>query len=170
MMQHLERLDGLVEFLRTPALTLIQRCEQRLGRKLMVVCGWRSMQEQLLNYQKGRTFNRESGVWEVTDKALVVTKALPGTSAHNVITKQGGRAAMAMDVIPLLDNGDPDWDVDERFWESLYELSWKVGLDPLGDAIGSYLAGDSGHLEEPAWKLKLDGLGLLLPAPDHVTA
>lgn len=165
MNQHLERLDGLASFLRAPALTLIERCEAKLKRTLLVVSGWRSMQEQLLNYQKGRTFNREAGVWDVTDQVAVVTKALPGTSPHNVISKQGEAASMALDVIPLLDTGAPDWAVGERFWESLYELAWKVGLDPLGDPVGSYLAGDLGHFEEPGYKLKLDGLGLLLPSP-----
>lgn len=70
---------------------------------------------------------------------------------------------MALDVIPLWTDGTPDWEVDDRFWDSLYELAWKMGLDPLGDPIGSYLAGDKGHLEEPAWKLKLEGLGLIQP-------
>ena len=164
MDQRLDRLDGLHGCIRQPAMLLIERCTIKLNRKLLVVSGWRSIQEQALNYQKGRTFNRATGEWDVTDKKGIVTDKKPGLSAHNVITRQGERASMALDVIPLTEDGKADWEVDDDFWDKLYELAWKVGLDPLGDPIGSYLAGDKGHFEEPAWKLKLEGLGLIQPA------
>ncbi len=48
MNQRLDRIDGLAPMLRQPALKLIERCEQKLGRKLFVVYGWRSVQEQAL--------------------------------------------------------------------------------------------------------------------------
>jgi hypothetical protein len=161
--QKLERLDGLAPFLQDPARELIARCERDLHRTLMVVSGWRSVQEQLLTYQKGRTLNRETGLWTITDQAQVVTRSTPGTSAHNVITTKGDRAAMALDVIPLLSDGTADWTVGLDFWDRLYELSWKCGLDPLGDLTGAYLKGDLGHFEEPAWRLKITGLSCLLP-------
>ena len=164
MAQRLDRLDGLHGCIRQPAMLLIERCATKLNRKLLVVSGWRSIQEQALNYQKGRTFNRATGEWDVTDKKGIVTDKKPGLSAHNVITRQGERASMALDVIPLTEDGKADWEVDDDFWDKLYELAWKVGLDPLGDPIGSYLAGDKGHFEEPAFKLKLEGLGLIQPA------
>lgn len=159
--QHLERLSGLHGCIHRPALLLIERCAFSLNRKLLVVQGWRSIQEQMLIYQKGRTLNRDTGEWEITGD--IVTRAKPGLSAHNVITRQGERASMALDVIPLTADGRSDWEVNDNFWDKLYELAWKVGLDPLGDPIGSYLAGDKGHFEEPAWKLKLDGLNLIQP-------
>ena len=168
MNQQLHRLNGLHPMLRDPALTLVERCEAKLKRRLFIVHGWRSLPEQLAIYAKGRTFNRETQEWDVTDAAAIVTKARPGTSAHNVITPAGAPAAMALDVIPFAADGSLDWDVELTFWDDLYELAWKVGLDPLGDPIGSHLAGDRGHFEEPAWKHKLDGLGLLLPAADVV--
>lgn len=163
MNQHLERLDGLAPVIRQPALELIQRCQRKLGRTLLVVSGWRSMQEQTLHYQKGRVFVRETGEWEIADQSAMVTKSKPGLSAHNVITRTGERASLALDVIPLLANGQPDWNVDLQFWDALYELAWRVGLDPLGDAVGNYLPGDRGHFEEPGFRLKMDGLGLMLP-------
>lgn len=163
MNQHLDRLDGLHGCIQRPAALLIERCEAVLKRKLMVVHGWRAVAEQALIYQKGRTFNRETGEWEITEPALVVTNAKPGLSAHNVITRTGETAALGLDVIPLDANGQPEWDVDENFWDKLYEIAWKCGLDPLGDPIGSYLASDKGHFEEPCWKLKLDGLKLIQP-------
>ena len=169
MNQHLERLDGLASVIRQPMLRLIELCDQKLGRKLMIVYGWRSVQEQALLYQKGRTINRETGEWDISDAALVVTKAKPGTTAHNVITTSGDRAAVAADLIPLKADGTAEWDVDEDFWDKVYKLAWKVGLDPLGDPIGSYLAGDRGHFEEPGWKWKLDGLGLMLPVSPLTT-
>jgi hypothetical protein len=130
----------------------------------MVVNGYRSLDEQALIYQKGRTLNRTTGIWEITDAAQVVTRAKPGTSAHNIVrVTTGAPASMALDVIPLNEDGTPDWDVGPDFWDDLYEISWKVGLDPLGDPIGSYLAGDNGHFEEPCWKLKIDALGLMFP-------
>lgn len=168
MNQRLERLDSLAPFLREPARELLARCEQKLKRRLLVVWGWRSLPEQQRIYQEGRTFDRESGVWIVTDPAAVKTKSRPGGSAHNVITQNGSPAACGLDVIPFDAQGRPDWDVELRFWDDLYEIAWKVGLDPLGDPTGAYLKGDLGHFEEPAWKLKLDGLGLLLPV-DPVT-
>jgi hypothetical protein len=163
MNQHLERLDGLAPFLHKPALRLIERSEKQLGRKLLVVRTWSSVQEQMLKYQQGRMLNREMDVWEVTDQRLVITDAKPGMSGHNVITKTGGRAAVCLDVIPLRPDGTAEWDVDGAFWDKLWEIGWKVGLDPLGDQIGSYLAGDNGHFEEPGYTWKLDGLGLMLP-------
>ena len=164
MNQHFERLDGLATFVRPVAFELLARCEATLRRTLMVVHGARSMQEQALLYQIGRAMNRETGEWEVTDADVVVTNSKPGQTAHNVITRDGHTASVALDVIPLNDDGTADWDVDRRFWDRLYEISWKVGLDPLGDQIGSYLKRDLGHFEEPAWRLKLQGFGLILPS------
>lgn len=163
MNQRLDRIDGCHPIIKQSVLELVKRCEQQLKRTLFIVWGFRSVQEQMLLYQKGRAFNCETGIWEIDDPKLIVTKAMPGTSAHNVITLSGGRAAMGVDVIPLLSDGSADWKVDDEFWDRLYEIAWKVGLDPLGDPIGSYLAGDKGHFEEPCWELKLDGLGCYLP-------
>ena len=163
MNQHLDRLDGLAPFLRTPVLTLLQRCQTKLGRTLLVVYGWRSVQEQALLYQKGRRMDRETGDWVVMDASLVVTHAKPGTTAHNVITLTGARASCAVDLIPLNADGTAQWDVDMDFWDNLYEMAWRCGLDPLGDPIGSYLPADRGHFEEPAWALKLEGLALMQP-------
>lgn len=164
MNQHLERLNGLAGFLQPVVLELLTRCERDLKRRLMVVRGWSSYAEQLGKYAQGRTFDRESGEWVVSDAAQVVTRAKPGMSAHNVVV-QGtmAKAAVGVDLIPLLPNGQPDWQVSMAFWEALYPLAWKVGLDPLGDQIGAYLQGDLGHFQEPGFTLKLNGLGLMFP-------
>ena len=154
-------------FLRQPISHLFELCESKLKRTLLLVHGFRSVQEQMLIYQKGRTYNRESGVWEVTSKGEVVSNAKPGQSAHNVVTKLDGKpAALAVDVIPFTADGGLNWNPPESFWDSLYELAWKVGLDPLGDPIGAYLPGDAGHLEEPGWRYKLADMGLILPTSE----
>lgn len=163
MNQRLDRLDGCHPIIKQPVLQLVEWCEQKLKRKLFIVFGYRSVQEQLLQYQKGRAINRETGVWEVADASAIVTKAMPGLSAHNVVMTSGSPASMAVDLIPLKADGSADWQVNNHFWEQLYDLAWDVGLDPLGDPIGSYLAGDMGHFEEPAWKLKLEALGCYQP-------
>lgn len=163
MNQHLERLDTLAPMLREPARALLAAVDKKLMRTLLVVYSFRSMDEQALLYQKGRTLNRESGLWEVSDAGLVVTQALPGTSAHNVVAADGSPASMALDVIPVHLDGTPDWNVGDTFWTLLYAMAWRYGFDPLGDPLGAYLKGDKGHLEEPNWKGKLSGLGLVRP-------
>lgn len=163
MNQRLDRVNGCHPVVVASVLKLVERCERQIGRKLLIVHGYRSLQEQLLIYQKGRAYNRELNLWEVADKKSVVTNSLPGRSAHNVVTVAGVPASMAVDVIPLKADGQPEWDVNGHFWEQLYDLAWDVGLDPMGDPIGSYLAGDMGHFEEPGWLLKLDGLGCQQP-------
>ena len=163
MNQHLERLDELALLIQRPAKEFILRCEKQLGRVLLITNGWRSVADQRLLYQKGRTLNTQTSVWEITDPSQVVTRAKPGLSAHNVITKAGAPSSMALDVIPYKENGIIDWNIGNEFWDEIYKIAWQVGLDPLGDPIGSYLAGDKGHFEEPAWLLKLEGLGLVQP-------
>jgi hypothetical protein len=167
--QHLDRLDDLAPFLQPPARQFVRLCQARLGRTLLIVSGWRSVQEQRLNYQKGRAMNRETNDWDVIDAALVVTHAPPGLSAHNIVTVAGLPAALAFDCIPLREDGQPDWTVSMKFWHALYPIAWLCGLDPLGDAIGAHLAGDLGHFEEPGWREKVAGLGLVRPVDPLVT-
>lgn len=167
MNSRLDRLEGVAEFLRQAVIRLFELSEEKLKTRLLLVHGFRSSQEQMLLYQKGRTYNREEGIWVVTSKGEIVTNAKPGRSAHNVIKKLDGRAAaVGVDVAPFTKDGGVNWSPPDAYWDDLYELAWKVGLDPLGDPTGSYTAWDKGHFEEPAWKLKLEGLGLLLPASD----
>lgn len=164
--QHLERLELVSPIIRQPVQRLFDLCEEKLKRKLLLVTGFRSVNEQLLKYAQGRTFNRESGDWEVTNAKEVITNAKPGRSAHNLVTQAGVPASLAVDVIPFDGRGYVDWTPGETFWEALYEIAWKVGLDPLGDPIGAYLAGDMGHFEEPGYTYKLDGLGLVQPTSE----
>lgn len=164
---HHERLDGVSPVIRGAVMRLCDLSELKLKRPLLIVHGWRSVAQQVAIYQQGRAINRETGEWDIVDARAVRTNAKPGTSAHNVVTKREGQpAALGVDVIPITPAGLPDWGVSEAFWDDLYDLAWKCGLDPLGDTIGAYLAGDMGHVEEPGWRLKLAGLGLVLPVSE----
>lgn len=155
MNQHLEKLVHLAPVIQTSAREMIRRCERDLKRTLLVVRTWASYEEQLKIYAQGR-HKDATGKWAVLDPTRIVSNAAPGQSAHNVIDQLHMPAALALDVIPLLPDGTPDWKVGLAFWQSLYKIAWKCGLDPLGDQVGAYLAGDLGHFEEPSWKLKLE--------------
>ena len=164
---HQERLDGVSPIIRGAVLRLCDLSETKLKRPLLIVHGWRSVSQQVALYQRGRAMNRETGEWEIVDAGAVVTKAKPGTSAHTVITQREGQpAALGVDVIPITPSGQPDWEVGDAFWDDLYDLAWTCGLDPLGDTIGASLKGDKGHFEEPGWRLKLAGCGLVLPVSE----
>lgn len=161
MNQHMERLDELATFLQAPAREFVDQAELRFGRKLLVVWGYRPLKVQMERYRQGRE-ETTPGIWKVIDATKVVTNAMVGP--HNVITRAGAASSVAFDVIPLNADGTADWNPSEAYWATLYELAWKIGFDPLGDRAGAFLKGDAGHFEEPGWKAKLGGLGLLLPA------
>ncbi len=164
---NLEKIDLLHPMLQSPALRLIEQAKLRLSIDLAVIHTYRSSFEQLKIFQEGRSMI--NGNWVVVDQTKVKTKAMPGKSAHNVITKGDGKpAAMAIDLM-YVQMGKIVWIEQESFWMPIYDLAWKCGLDPLGDTIGASLPGDWGHFEEPAWKMKLEGLGLLLPTSDITT-
>lgn len=169
MTQRLDRITSLAPFLHVPAREFIALA-QSSGVMLFVVHTWRSVAQQQNIYQQGRAYDRETQEWNITDPKAVLTKAKPGTSPHNVVTPDGKPAALAMDVIPMDAGGHLIWDTDDMVWDKLYELAWKVGLDPLGDPIAAYVPWDKGHFEEPRWKLKLAGLGLVLPSSVTVEA
>lgn len=162
------------------------------GYRLLIVRVWASLDDQMRIYQVGRTLDRATGEWTVTDPALIRTKAQPGASGHNVVTIGLAQpASMCCDLIPLDKHDAPLWPKDlieqqapwrleqrwvETFgvaedvaWSRLYELAHKCGLDPLGDAVGAYLAFDKGHFEEPGYTVPgfLDAVGCryLMPAP-----
>lgn len=168
MHQHLERIESCHPILHEPVRQLVHQCQSKLGRTLLIVWGHRSYEHQLSIYQQGRTYNRESGVWEVTDERAVKTKAKPGLSAHNIVTLDGQPASMAVDVIPFNADGSLDWNVSMVFWNRLYVIAHKLGLDPLGDQVGAYLKGDLGHFQEPGWEIKLGALNAKRPTEPTV--
>ena len=164
--QRLDRLQQLATFLYEPSLGFVQAVEKDLAIKLFIVFTWRSSKEQDALYQQGREFRRDEGIWAVSDRTKVVTDAPAGHSAHNVVTHVGQPASVALDAVPMLDDGVLLWHTPRGVWEQIWAVSSRFGFDPLGDAWGAYLKSDLGHFEEPGWKHKLAGLGLVRPVSE----
>lgn len=86
--------------------------------------GFRSFEEQMVLYSKGREFISPIGQWVVTNPRLVVTKAAPGSSAHNY----GVGVDWAFD--NNLAKPGVQWSWDERFsWSQLGKTGKSLGLE-----------------------------------------
>src|SRR5579875_3461027 len=130
MALHAERLAQLAPVIQEAAQTFLTRAEERLGLRLLVVFTWRSVREQWTLYAQGRQYRPESRTWDVVNPGALRTRARPGTSAHNVITRDGQPASLALDVVPLSADGQPQWQTPDATWTRLYEIAADCGLDP----------------------------------------
>lgn len=120
------------------------KCRQHLklcadkGIVLLLTSGWRSPEEQVRLFTKGRLQDPNIG-WHVVDPKRVVTNALPEQSAHC-------RGA-AYDIVPVI-NERAAWDR----WD-LFEI---VGT--VGENLGLLWGGrwpklkDMPHFELPNWR------------------
>lgn len=105
------------------------------GITVLLICTWRSPEEQDQLYAQGRTA-----------PGRIVTNAKAGKSKHNVTTPEGEPAAEAFDVVPLR-HGKPVWgtqgdgidenDVDDALDD--LEVWERVGAH--GEAVGLKWAG-----------------------------
>ena len=125
MNSRLDRLEGVAEFLRQAVIRLFELSEEKLKTRLLLVHGFRSSQEQMLLYQKGRTYNREEGIWVVTSKGEIVTNAKPWQSWHQY--------RRAIDAVPMR-AGKPLWTYSAKDpeWRALVEEAEKAGLEWAG--------------------------------------
>jgi peptidoglycan L-alanyl-D-glutamate endopeptidase CwlK len=128
------RIDHLHPELQMRALRCIQKWEAA-GLSVLVTCTWRSREEQAELYAQGRT---KSG--------RIVTRAMPGQSAHN-FTVGGKPAALAFDVVPLrhgkcvwgtrgdgIDDDPTDDDVDDlELWHRVAGIAKECGLEWAGE-------------------------------------
>jgi hypothetical protein len=162
MMRHLERLERAHPIHRARMAEFLRLAEQQ-GFSLLVVRVYASPAEQLDKWRQGRRYNKASGRWEVADEKLLVTRAKPGSSAHEVVGVDAVPAALATDIVPVDAAGKPIWNTPDSVWTQLWDLAARAGLDALGDPWGRFLGFDKGHLEEPAWQVVLSALGLRLP-------
>jgi peptidoglycan L-alanyl-D-glutamate endopeptidase CwlK len=87
------------------------------GHEIMVMSEYRSNEDQLEEFKKGREFI--NGKWVVVDESKVVTNAGPGESFHNW--------RCAFDVAFVKD-GQPDWG-EEHPWTMLGEIGEAIGLE-----------------------------------------
>jgi peptidoglycan L-alanyl-D-glutamate endopeptidase CwlK len=82
-------------------------CE-RQGVKVSIYCTLRTLDEQAIEYVKGRTA-----------PGKVVTDARPGQSWHNY--------GLAFDCVPIV-NGKAAWE-DEELWNKIGEIGEAIGLE-----------------------------------------
>ena len=85
------------------------------GVTLRVTQGLRSWTQQLSLWLKGRDPNGT-----VIDRSKVVTNAAPGHSWHNF--------GLAVDVVPMDNVGQPDWNVNHPVWKQIVSVGTSLGL------------------------------------------
>jgi peptidoglycan L-alanyl-D-glutamate endopeptidase CwlK len=120
----------------------------KLGVSVLLICTYRSREEQDKLYAQGRT-----------TPGAIVTRAKGGQSAHNVETPQGAPAAEAFDVVPLL-HGKPVWiDHDDpatpenelAIWQMIGAHAEAAGLKWYGNPAAQFK--EFPHCQNPGWKL-----------------
>ena len=160
-----DKLSGACEVHRIKMMNFLDSLTQAKVPVLIVRC-WSSMEDQMKIYEKGREFDKVSNTWKVVGP--VVTKALPGHSAHNVINiDYNTPASCGTDIIPIDSKGSPLWNYPLEKWKGIiYPLAGRCGLDAYGDPWGRYLGYDLGHFEEPAWDTILSAMNLKKPITD----
>ncbi len=84
------------------------------GIDIMVTSGYRSFAEQNALYAQGRT-----------KPGNIVTNARGGQSLHNY--------GLAIDVVPLGANGQPDWNVPNSVWQKIGAAGKRQGMEWGGD-------------------------------------
>jgi len=123
------RIEDLHPTLQPLARRFLDRCAERQV-DVLVVCTYRSGEEQDALYAQGRT-----------TKGPIVTRARAGQSAHNA-TLDGKPAARAFDAVPLL-HGRPIWEdprdkdadwTNDYGWRVMGEVAAEVGLEWYGKA------------------------------------
>lgn len=101
----------------------------KLGVTVLLICTYRSNEEQEKLYAKGRT-----------EPGAIVTRAKLGKSKHNAVDSHGDPAAEAFDVVPLL-HGKPVWSSEDDpgtvedeawIWQRVGEHGVAVGLKWYG--------------------------------------
>lgn len=121
------RIEDLHPDLQPLATLFVDRCRDRLV-DVLIVCTYRSGEEQDALYAQGRT-----------TQGRIVTYARAGQSAHNH-TLDGTPAARAFDAVPLL-HGKPIWedprDADHDWtndygWRVMGEVAAEIGLNWYG--------------------------------------
>ena len=114
---------------------------RKSGIQILITCTYRSLEEQASLWKQGREL--KNGIWRVVDAKKVVTKVLPGKSAHNV--KENGRpASMAFD-FALIINGKLSWDTKHPDWQLAVQHGIDCGLKSLRPF-------EYAHLEFPNWQ------------------
>lgn len=122
-------LGTLEDGFREKIVTLLDSAEQKTGYKWIVTSGRRTMSEQKKLYDQGRT-----------SSGPVVTKAPPGSSAHNF--------GLAADLAPMKE-GKIWWEAPKSVWRQMADCAQSMGL-----VAGYYFKTifDAPHVEDKAWR------------------
>lgn len=125
-MKHIESLD---DDFRDEIEKLLQAAEDATGYQWVVTSGRRTMEQQSVLYQQGRTL-----------PGKVVTNARPGQSAHNF--------GLAADLAPMR-NGKIWWDAPRDVWKEMADIAVGMGL-----VSGYYFKTifDAPHVESKDWR------------------
>lgn len=138
------RLEDLDPDLQPLAERFLARCAERQV-DVLVVCTYRSNEEQDALYAQGRT-----------TPGAIVTRAKAGQSPHNA-TRDGKPAAKAFDAVPLL-HGKPIWEdprdkdadwTNDFGWRVMGEVAAEVGLDWYGRPGASFREAPHFQLRSP---------------------
>lgn len=130
-------LVGLLPELAEKAREHLRRCAEK-QIAVALTSGWRSPQEQMALYEKGREIN-SAGVWHVIDPRLVVTNAMPSQAPHC-------RGA-AYDMVPIV-NEKAAWDRLDLF-QAIADCAHDLGL-VWGGSWTRFK--DMPHFELPYWR------------------
>ena len=109
---------------------LLVRAEKETGVKWVITSGRRTMSEQQKLYDQGRK-----------TQGPVVTKAAPGSSAHNF--------GLAADLAPMRGDGIW-WSAPRQIWDKMGAIAEALGLT-WGGHFKSFL--DLPHTEAKNWKI-----------------
>ena len=124
------RIDTLEPSMKKKVKALLVAAEAATKVKWVLTDGRRTMAEQAAIYAQGRTA-----------PGKVVSKAPPGSSAHNY--------GLAADLAPLKKDGSIWWEAPRKIWQQMADEAVKIGL-----TSGFYFKSifDAPHVEDPAWK------------------
>jgi peptidoglycan L-alanyl-D-glutamate endopeptidase CwlK len=126
------KLDTLDPDFKAQIEQLLMAVESLTGLQWVCTDGRRTMAEQDKLFAQGRT-----------KPGKVVTKAPPGSSAHNY--------GLAVDLWPLDKDRDIWWEAPAKTFKPLADLAVDMGL-----TAGYYFQSifDAPHVEHPSWKIQ----------------
>jgi len=116
------KIDDLANDIKPLALKWLTLCKLS-GLDVLIICTYRSPEEQAILYAQGRTA-----------QGKIVTWAKPGQSAHN-LSINGRPAARAFDAVPLI-MGKIDWSINTetmKVWLQMAEIAKICGLSWAGN-------------------------------------
>jgi peptidoglycan L-alanyl-D-glutamate endopeptidase CwlK len=123
------RLEDLSKTMQPLCRAFLDKCRAD-GMDVIIICTYRSSEEQNREYSKGRTTSSGIGVTAKRPLGRTVTNAKGGQSYHNRTDSQGNPAAEAFDFLPL-HNGKAVWNTtgqDFELWLRAGEIGESLGL------------------------------------------